>query len=69
MSQSGEFIRLDQFLKWQGIVDTGGQARQLIQSGAVRVNGVAETRRGRKLYAGDTVALGGTLLMVELEAR
>lgn len=52
---SGNVIRLDQFLKWAGIVSTGGHAKELIQSGHVLVNGVIETHRGRKLNIGDTV--------------
>ena len=67
MSQAGEFIKLDQFLKWQGLVETGGQAKQLIQSGAVRVNGQVETRRGRKLVNGDSVTAGGKTLTVVLD--
>lgn len=55
---TGEFIRLDQFLKWVGLVGTGGQAKLLIQSGEVQVNGTLETRRGRKLYPGDRVRWG-----------
>jgi len=66
MAESGKFIKLDQFLKWRGIVDTGGQAKQLIQEGQVRVNGQAERRRGRKLVNGDTVTVGGTILVVEV---
>ena len=53
-----EFIRLDQFLKLQGIAATGGQAKVLIQDGEVTVNGQVETRRGRKLVPGDVVAMG-----------
>ena len=52
-----EFIKLDQFLKLAQVVQTGGEAKHLIQSGAVMVNGVEETRRGRKLYHGDQVQL------------
>jgi ribosome-associated protein len=52
-------IQLDQFLKLTGIVGTGGQAKALIQSGEVRVNGQVETRRGRKLTAGDVVQFEG----------
>ncbi|HEY9716964.1 MAG TPA: RNA-binding S4 domain-containing protein [Trichormus sp.] len=52
-------IRLDQFLKFHGIVQSGGQAKHLIQNGDVKVNGEVETRRGRKLQSGDAVeALG-----------
>ncbi|HTL88445.1 MAG TPA: RNA-binding S4 domain-containing protein [Leptolyngbya sp.] len=55
-------IKLDQFLKFQGVVQTGGQAKMLIQSGEVHVNGKIETRRGRKLVKGDRVTtLGETV--------
>lgn len=50
-------IRLDQLLKLLGIVNSGGHAKMLIQSGQVLVDGVVETRRGRKLREGDFVAL------------
>ncbi|HEY4002917.1 MAG TPA: RNA-binding S4 domain-containing protein [Candidatus Xenobia bacterium] len=53
-------MKLDQFLKHQGLVDSGGQAKVLIQAGQVKVNGEVETRRGRKLQAGDKVEYGGT---------
>jgi ribosome-associated protein len=52
-------IRLDQFLKFEGVADTGGQAKLVIQSGKVRVNGQLETRRGRQLVAGDKVDVAG----------
>ena len=45
-------MKLDQFLKWQGWVGTGGEAKHHIQAGAVSVNGTVETRRGRQLQAG-----------------
>ena len=50
-------MKLDQFLKWLGLADTGGQAKILILSGEVKVNGFVETRRGRKLVEGDKVCL------------
>lgn len=52
-------MKLDQFLKWQGLAATGGEAKQRIQSGEVRVNGAVETRRGRQLQLGDVVELEG----------
>lgn len=58
-------MKLDQFLKWRGISGTGGQAKLLIQGGAVRVNGEVETRRGRKLRRGDQVEVEGRELLVE----
>ena len=51
-------MKLDQFLKWQGWVATGGEAKHLIQSGQVLVNGSLELRRGRQLSQGDSVQLG-----------
>ena len=48
-------MKLDQFLKWKNLVSSGGEAKILIKSGSVRVNGVIETRRGRKLNKGDKV--------------
>ena len=55
-----ETMRLDQFLKLSGIAGTGGQAKLLIQGGEVGVNGKRETRRRRKLVAGDVVEVDGT---------
>jgi len=48
-------MKLDQFLKWKNFVSSGGEAKVLIKSGAVKVNGEIETRRGRKLKKGDKV--------------
>ena len=45
-------MKLDQFLKWKNLVSSGGEAKILIKSGAVKVNGLIETRRGRKLNKG-----------------
>jgi S4 domain protein YaaA len=56
---TSEPIALGQFLKLAGIADTGGQAKALLAEGAVRVNGEPETRRGRKLRAGDKVEVDG----------
>ncbi|MBW4690957.1 MAG: RNA-binding S4 domain-containing protein [Lyngbya sp. HA4199-MV5] len=60
-----DVIKLDQFLKAAGIVSTGGQAKLLIQSGEVKVNGTVETRRGRKLILGDRVSTMGETLNVD----
>ena len=48
-------MKLDQFLKWKNLVSSGGEAKVLINNGSVKVNGVIETRRGRKLNKGDKV--------------
>ena len=54
----GDHITLDALLKASGIVSSGGAAKVLIAAGGVRVNGAGETRRGRKLRAGDEVVVG-----------
>ena len=53
-----ETLRLDDALKLAGVAATGGEAKVLIQGGAVRVNGAVETRRKRKLVEGDVVEVG-----------
>ena len=62
-----DFIKLDQFLKWQGIVQTGGEAKIRIKQGEVIVNGEIETRRGKKLRTGDRVSIGGNNYDVQLD--
>ena len=59
-----ESISLAAFLKWAQAVGTGGQAKALIQSGRVKVNGQVELRRGRTLVPGDRVEVGGRVLEV-----
>jgi len=60
-----EFIKLDSFLKAEGLAASGGEAKLLIMDGMVRVNGEPETRRGRKLYPGDRVEIEGRSYTVE----
>jgi len=67
MSPAQQTIELDQFIKWQGLAPTGGQAKQMIQAGRVRVNGQVETRRKRKLVSGDVVSIDSRSLTVHLE--
>jgi ribosome-associated protein len=63
-----DYIKLDSFLKGVNAVGSGGEAKIIIAEGEVRVNGETETRRGRKLYPGDRVVLGGHEFIVEREA-
>jgi ribosome-associated protein len=63
-----EYIKLDQFLKLAQVVETGGEAKHLILSGEVVVNGSIETRRGRKLYPGDVVRIGEDEIVVQGDA-
>jgi ribosome-associated protein len=64
MNPPSPTIRLDDFLKFCGIVGTGGQAKVLIQAGEVKVNGQIELRRRRQLQLGDTVELLGETVAV-----
>lgn len=54
-----EFIKLDAFLKFSGMCETGGEAKLCIEDGLVKVNGEVCTMRGKKLRPGDTVELDG----------
>ena len=60
---STEYIKLEALLKFEGLAETGGEAKERIQAGEVTVNGETCTMRGRKLRPGDKAALDG----VELE--
>jgi ribosome-associated protein len=64
MSDEKRPIKLDQFLKFQNLVGSGGEAKMLIQEEQVQVNGEVETRRGRKLGVGDRVTLNGKTWVV-----
>jgi ribosome-associated protein len=62
-------ITLNDALKLSGLAGTGGQAKLLIQSGQVTVNGETETRRKRKLYEGDVVRVGDEEFVLELDGE
>jgi len=64
LKEDEEYITLGQLLKAAGLVDNGGQAKADIQAGLVEVNGEIETRRGKKLRAGDTVRYDGSEVTV-----
>jgi ribosome-associated protein len=66
MTTENSTIKLDQFLKFIGAAQTGGEAKLMIQEGEVRVNEVTEIRRGRKLVMGDQVSVRGETYTVEL---
>ncbi len=57
-------IRLGQFLKLADVLETGGESKELIADGEVRVNGEVDTRRGRQLRRGDVVSVLGEDLRV-----
>ena len=52
-----DFIKLESLLKFEGLVETGGEAKERIQDGEVQVNGEVCTMRGKKLRPGDVVTL------------
>ena len=54
---SDDMIRLGQFLKLANLIDSGSDARILLEDGSVRVNGESERRRGRQLHRGDVVTI------------
>lgn len=60
-----EFIKLGQALKAAGLVQSGVEAKEVIQNGLVTVNGEVDTRRGKKLYAGDVVGFNGEEIKIE----
>ena len=60
-----EFIKLGQALKAAGLVESGVEAKEVIQDGLVKVNVVVDTRRGKKLYDGDIVSFDGTDIKIE----
>ena len=60
-----EFIKLGQALKATGLVESGVEAKEVIQDGLVKVNGEVDTRRGKKLYDGDIVSFDGTDIKIE----
>ncbi|MCI9219974.1 MAG: RNA-binding S4 domain-containing protein [Lachnospiraceae bacterium] len=60
-----DYIKLGQALKAANLVDSGGEAKAVIQDGLVRVNGEADTRRGKKLVAGDLVEYNGKTVKIE----
>lgn len=59
-----EFIKLDALLKFAGVCETGGIAKEAVQSGDVKVNGEVCTMRGKKIRPGDTVELDGVVLVI-----
>jgi len=60
-----EYIKLDSLLKFAGLVTTGGEAKDAILSGKVKVNGEVCPMRGKKIRQGDCVIFNGVSIMVE----
>lgn len=62
-----EYIQLQSLLKFKGISETGGQAKEFIQEGLIKVNGEVCTARGKKIRNGDIVSAFGTDYLVKNE--
>ncbi|MCL2580325.1 MAG: RNA-binding S4 domain-containing protein [Oscillospiraceae bacterium] len=63
------FIKLDNFLKFAGVCSTGGEAKIVIKDEQVTVGGETCIMRGKKLYPGDTIEVGGQFFTVEDSPR
>ena len=63
-SLKDDFIKLGQVLKAANLVESGVDAKFVIQDGLVKVNGEVETRRGKKIVAGDTVEFDGNVIKI-----
>ena len=60
-----EFIKLGQAIKEAGLVESGVEAKIVIQDGEVKVNGVVETQRGKKLFGGEVVEYNGSSILIK----
>ena len=65
LRQQDEFIKLGQALKAVGFVESGVEAKEVIQDGLVTVNKEVDVRRGRKLYDGDVVVFNSMEIKIE----
>ena len=58
-------IKLGQAIKAAGLVESGVEAKIVIQDGEVKVNGVVETQRGKKLFGGEVVEYNGSSILIK----
>ena len=64
-----EYIQLQHLLKWCGAAENGSMAKEIIRDGLVTVNERIETAPGKKIYAGDIIAIDETKYQIELESN
>lgn len=62
---SSEPVELYKILKFEGLAGTGGEAKLVISEGQVRVNGLVETRKRKKIVAGDTIEFGQEIIRIQ----
>jgi ribosome-associated protein len=60
-----EYIKLEQLMKFTGLVGSGSDAKMLIGDGTVKVNGSIELQRGKKLRSGDMIEFAGKKIIIE----
>ena len=60
-----DFIKLGQAIKAAGLVESGVEAKIVIQDGEVKVNGKVETQRGKKLFGGEVVEYNGSSILIK----
>ena len=60
-----DFIKLGQAIKAAGLVESGVEAKIVIQDGEVKVNGVVDTQRGKKLFGGEVVEYNGSSILIK----
>jgi len=63
-----EPVELYKILKFEGMAATGGEAKQAVAEGLVRVNGEVETRKRKKIFSGDTIEFGGESIRIQSHA-
>jgi ribosome-associated protein len=66
---SSEPVELYKILKFEGMVATGGEAKQVISEGLVLVNGKVETRKRNKIVAGDTIEFDQEKIRIQLDKQ
>lgn len=62
-----DFIKLDQLLKFIGIAETGGHAKEIVLEGDVKVNGEVCVQRGKKIYPEDILIIDDNKLLIKKE--
>ncbi len=65
---SAEPVELCKILKFENMVASGGEAKQVISAGHVRLNGQVETRKRKKIFAGDIVELGDEKIQIVVQS-
>ncbi|MDH5572442.1 MAG: RNA-binding S4 domain-containing protein [Gammaproteobacteria bacterium] len=63
---SYEPVELYKILKFEGMVDSGGEAKAVIADGLVLLNGQVETRKRKKIVSGDVIEFGGEKILIQL---